>query len=433
MTSKKTLVPNLVPLYQKILLFTKPKIFIPKLKDKQGNFILDKNGEPIPTTEKGQYWYVKYSYRNPKTGKLKQFREKKGINQIENVKDRLRAIKNLRTALERFLQEGYSPFKPIETDVDLINKKTYTAKEALTLAIAEKMKVWSNISQTNNVTRLNVFIRFLEKNKLYHKNINEITKRTIIVFLNDLGKTKGQPVNATTRNSYRKNLSSVFNQMVADDIIPYNFIESIPNITENPQKNTPFSKKEVQQIKAYLLENDPYLYLFIKFVMYGFLRPVEVCRIQVKSINLDRNTISVQSKTETSVANVVYITSQLKETILTMDLQKLDPEFYLFTVDGSPGAWNVPDKRKRTYFGNRFLKVKRALNFSKEYGIYSFRHTAAIDLFTTYQKQGLTDLEAKHKMLPITRHKSVDSLNKYLRDIGASLPKDYSEDYSLDF
>jgi hypothetical protein len=79
------------------------------------------------------------------------------------------------------------------------------------------------------------------------------------------------------------------------------------------------------------------------------------------------------------------------------------------------------------------LKLKKELKLSKNHGIYSFRHTAAIDLFTTYKNNGLTDLEAKNKMLPITRHKSINSLAKYLRDIGASLPKDYSDDYSLDF
>jgi hypothetical protein len=36
-------------------------------------------------------------------------------------------------------------------------------------------------------------------------------------------------------------------------------------------------------------------------------------------------------------------------------------------------------------------------------------------------------------MLPITRHKSIDSLNMYLHDIGASLPKDSSDDYTLEF
>ncbi|OAD42567.1 tyrosine-type recombinase/integrase [Polaribacter atrinae] len=366
--------------------YSNPKIFIPKAKNKKG--VLK------PTIAAGKYWYVKYSYRNPETGLMEMFRIKEGINRIETIKERTRAIKNLRTAVQNLLERGYSPFEYFPE---------------------------------------NVFIRYLETSNLYHKNINDITKRHIILFLNNLGKDKNKPVNPATRNTYRKIISSLFNQLVADDIINKNFVESIPKLVSKPKKNIPFRKKEMKTIKEYLLEHDPYLYLFIKFVMYGFLRPVEVCRIKIKDINIDRNTISVQSKTEDATANTVFLTKQLKDTITEMEIQKFNSEFHLFSSKLKPSIWVADDTVKRTYFGRRFAKVKKALSFDENYGIYSFRHTAAIDIFTTYKQQGLTDLEAKHKMLPITRHKSIDSLNKYLRDIGASLPKDYSDDYSLDF
>ncbi|WP_189663022.1 tyrosine-type recombinase/integrase [Polaribacter sp. IC073] len=403
--------------------YSKPKIFIPKSKNKKGDL--------KPTTAVGKYWYVKYSYRNPKTGVMEVFRVKEGINRVQTIKERTRAIKCLRIAVQQFLEMGYSPFEYIPENV--IEKKTWTTKEALELALEEKQKVWSVSTIKINHFPVNVFIRYLETSNLYHKDIKDITKRHIIIFLNNLGKDKNKPVNPTTRNTYRKIISSLFNQLVADDIISKNFVESIPKLAAKPKKNIPFRKKEMETIKEHLLEHDPYLYLFIKFVMYGFFRPVEVCRIKIKDINIDRNTISVKSKTEDATANTVFLTKQLKETIAEMDIHKFDSDFYLFTSKLEPSNWLVDDTIKRTYFGRRFAKVKKELKFDENYGIYSFRHTAAIDIFTTYKEQGLTDLEAKHKMLPITRHKSIDSLNKYLRDIGASLPKDYSDDYSLDF
>jgi integrase len=112
--------------------------------------------------------------------------------------------------------------------------------------------------------------------------------------------------------------------------------------------------------------------------MYGFFRPVEVVRIKLKDINLDRNTISVKS-----IANVVYMTKQLKETILKMELENVNLEYDLFTMDFTPGIWSASDTVKRTWFGRRFLKVKTKLNLNENYGIYSFRHSTAIDVFTT--------------------------------------------------
>jgi len=36
-------------------------------------------------------------------------------------------------------------------------------------------------------------------------------------------------------------------------------------------------------------------------------------------------------------------------------------------------------------------------------------------------------------MLPITRHTNENGLRNYLRDVGGLLPKDYGENYTIDF
>jgi integrase len=227
----------------------------------------------------------------------------------------------------------------------------------------------------------------LKKHNLYDKKITEIKKQHIINFLNNLGKEKNKIISPVTRNSYRKNLSGIFQQMYIDEIIPSNFIETIPKLKEKPKKNTPFIKKEIEKIKNHLLEHDPYLYLFINFILYGFFRPVEVCRIKIKDINFDRNTINVASKTEDSIANTVLITKQLHEAIENLHLNNLDKNLFIFSKDLKPGIWSVDDYTKRTWFGNRFKKIKKILGFNETYGLYSFRHTAAINLFTNYKSK----------------------------------------------
>lgn len=412
---KNKIVPTFVPINILKKLYTKPKIHYYKE---------EVNGKLKPVIKTGKYWYVYYFFRNPNTGKLQKFTEKQGVNTINNLTERKKYIKNLQKAVLLYLQKGYNPFELYEPN--LIHKKEFSIKEAFELAIEEKKKVWGKNSATQNIIFITVFENWLKKQSLLHENINTLTKRHVILFLNSLR------VNASTRNTYRRSISSIIGQLVADEIIPFNFISTIPKLKEKPKKNKPFTKDEIKTIKDYLLSNDPYLYTFIKFVMYGFLRPIEVTRIKIKDINLKQNVIRVQSKTENEAA--IFITDQLKETILEMNLTNYDANFHIFSANFEPGIWQPKtEKAKTLFFSSRFKKLKRNLNFTDDYGIYSFRHSAAIDLFTNYKKQGLTDLEAKHKMLPITRHKSIDSLNKYLRDIGASLPKDYSKDYTIDF
>jgi hypothetical protein len=84
-SSKKTFLPLFTPFKKFNILYTEPKIVILKTKNEAG--------KQVPYLNK--YWYVKFSYRNPKTGKMQEFRLKKGINKYKTLKERKYAIKHL--------------------------------------------------------------------------------------------------------------------------------------------------------------------------------------------------------------------------------------------------------------------------------------------------------------------------------------------------
>lgn len=114
-----------------------------------------------------------------------------------------------------------------------------------------------------------------------------------------------------------------------------------------------------------------------------------------------------------------------------MQLHKHNSENFLFTKDRKPVEWKVNKERSKViFFKMRFEKMKKEIgkkiNLNKNHNIYSGRHTIALDLYNSFKSQGLTDLESKHKLMTITRHKSLSRLENYLRDIEASLPKDYT-------
>lgn len=44
--------------------------------------------------------------------------------------------------------------------------------------------------------------------------------------------------------------------MVHDDILDYNFVLAIPKLKSVAQKNQPFTLKQLNTIKEYLVEND---------------------------------------------------------------------------------------------------------------------------------------------------------------------------------
>ncbi|CAM4179092.1 Integrase [Flavobacterium jumunjinense] len=109
------------------------------------------------------------------------------------------------------------------------------------------------------------------------------------------------------------------------------------------------------------------------------------------------------------------------------DLKDLDQNYFLFTPNKIGDTWDTKETNKRDYFSKRFNDVvKKPLGLGKDYGLYSFRHTYITKLYNELAKDS-TPFEAKSKLMLITGHSTMTALDKYLRDIDAVLPDDYSE------
>ena len=108
------------------------------------------------------------------------------------------------------------------------------------------------------------------------------------------------------------------------------------------------------------------------------------------------------------------------------DLTKLDKEAVLFTPEKIGGEWDTLVDNRRDYFSKRFRKVvKEHFKLGINYGLYSFRHTYITKVYRALMKDS-SPFEAKSKLMLITGHSSMTALEKYLRDIDAELPEDYS-------
>lgn len=169
--------------------------------------------------------------------------------------------------------------------------------------------------------------------------------------------------------------------------------------------------------------NDPILLLFIKFISYNFLRPIEVCRLKVGDLNLVNKTIQFKAK------NSTFKTKMIPEIMSNdlPDLSVLDPSLFLFTPDKIGGEWSTEISNKRDYFSKRFKSVvKDHFDLGVDYGLYSFRHTFITKLYRDFAKTK-TPFEAKSKLMLITGHSTIGVLDKYLREIDAELPEDYSK------
>lgn len=103
----------------------------------------------------------------------------------------------------------------------------------------------------------------------------------------------------------------------------------------------------------------------------------------------------------------------------------MDPDHFLFTPNQIGAEWEAEEKSRRDYFSKRFKVIKDHFGLNEDYGLYSFRHTSITNLYKELSKT-LTPFEIKSTLMQITGHQTMEALEKYLRDIDAALPADYS-------
>jgi integrase len=420
--------------------YSVPKIYTGGLNiDEWNNYTITEQNNALKKS-----WYIYYSFRSPETKKLKrQTPIKANANKYKTKSERYAYLSIMRNNLEKLLKNGANPYvandfsylddkfakqniekttKPIIKDTPEketkkeIKENVISIKEAFETTLRLKKNVMNETSFGNYKTKIKRFMDFLPD---INEPVTSITKKDVINFLNKILESSS----ARNRNNFRTDLNSFFNELENNELIENNFISKIKILTSKPEKNKTYSDSKQLEIYDYLEENDKQLLLFIKFISYNFLRPVEVCRLKIKDVDIKEAKLYFRAKNKVSKIKIIP-DILLKE---LPDLSHMNPEHYLFTPNGYGMAWETKENNKRDFFTKKFKDVvKSKFELNQDYGLYSFRHTFITKLYRKL-RQTLTPNEAKSELMLITGHGTIIALDKYLRDIDAELPKDYSD------
>ena len=359
-------------------------------------------------------WYVYFSFRNPQTGKMeRQPSIDTGVMRYKTLSGRNKAIKMLRDTVEDILKNGFNPYEETEL-IDEVKK--YSTVEAIDFVLELTKSKFSASHYSDFNSRLQQFKKWLIKNGWEFRHITSVNRIAIAKYLNEVMKA----TSATNRNNTRIALSSFYSNLVSNNIVEANLVSDIPVEKAKAKRNKTFNSSQEEAIKEKVVAY-PVLGLFIKFISYNFLRPVEVCRITIGDIDLKQKRVTLQTKTGIKTKIIPDI---LFEEL--PDMKGLPSDMLLFNRDKLCGYWPAKEENRRQYYSDLFFEVKTALGLSKDYTIYSFRHTFITKLYREFRKK-LTPFEAESHLMLITGHASHDALKKYLRDIDAELPDDYSD------
>jgi len=363
-------------------------------------------------------WYVYFSFRKNADGLLERFPVNIYAPQHLEKRERLAWLKTMQRNLSILLKDGFNPFNPedkfnFEEDSQSQDK---SIKEAFEFALNIKKSTLAETSYKGLEGRIQRFEKWLEDNGFKNRLISSVNKKVVTTYLNEV-LTNTSPKN---RNNTRTDISSIFTVLAENEMISENFIHKIPVLKSNPEKNKSYSSTEETTIFDYLDKNNKLLSLYVKFISYNFLRPVEVNRITIGDIDLNDKILKIKTKTGFKLKRIPQVLIDEMP-----DISSYKKDAYLFGRKDFGQYWEASETSRRNDYSDYFFEVKKKFGLGKDYGLYSFRHTFITKLYNTFIKE-MTPEEAESNIMAITGHTSKTALRKYLREINAYIPDDYS-------
>ena len=363
-------------------------------------------------------WYVYFSFRKTAESALVRFPNNFYAAQYLDKKDRLQWLKKIQRTLSILLKDGFNPYNPENKfEFDTEDKSNQSIEEALKFALNIKKSTLAATSYKGLEGRILRFEKWLNENGFKNRLITTVNKKVVTSYLNEILIA----TSAKNRNNTRTDISSIFTVLADNDIIPDNFIHKVPVLKSTPEKNKSFTTEEEAKIFNYLDKNNKLLALYVKFISYNFLRPVEVNRVKIGDIDLNDKILKIKTKTGFKVKRIPQL---LIDEIPDLSIYPCDA--YLFGRKDFGQYWEATENNRRNDYSDYFLEVKKKFGFDKNYGLYSFRHTFITKLYNTFIKE-MTPDEAESNIMSITGHSTKTALRKYLREINAYIPDDYSK------
>jgi integrase len=308
----------------------------------------------------------------------------------EELRDAMKAAKSKRKKSEKAQQK----------------EAVVTVKEAFEKVLTIKLAQIGKRGQERYRNFLNTWKAWAEPNGTLKKDIKDLDKNDVLSFLDYVQTERG--LANRTRNGLLSVCVTFLNELLARNYIEKNPGHGIKKLTESGKRNIPYTREQQTILEDYLKRTDYQLFLYTRFIYYGFLRPVEILRLKVKDVDLQQGIILVRTHVSKNKQQLpVTITESLEPFIREMELEKCSPGMYLFGKNLEPGF----DSLLRNRVSERHAKAMKACHvYDGEVTMYSWKHTGNCNAY-----RAGADIKALQFQ---NRHSSLEMTDIYLRSLG---------------
>lgn len=369
------------------------------LSKRKGTSVDDMIGYTLPKLHAGKNWYIDFKAYDPLEQKMK--RKKYMLDGITKATERKKRAAEIITTLTNNLRSGWNPW------ADTSNSRQYTLYIdviKLYYKYLEKLCVTKAIKDNTLLDykkRIKILAEYNEKRTPKIIYIYQFDQTYVSDFLDYI--LIDRDSSARTRNNYRTWLSSFCSWLIEKQYLDRNPVEKIKALNADEKKRNALTPNDLNKLKKYLQEHNPYFLLLCQFEYYTFIRPDELTNIKLKDIYLKEQKVYVASTiSKNRKDGMAGLNDQLVKAMIDLDIFKYHDDCYLFGPKFRPSEKKASTKIYRSYFN----KIRAELKFSDTYQFYSLKDSGIRDLANA---EGIVVARDQ------ARHADISTTNKYLK------------------
>lgn len=325
-------------------------------------------------------------------------------NKATSVAERNKLLSKLLFEINKTFETGYTPDVVTNIEPKKVNKAVIakTTEQAFRDVEFEKMRSPLSYDYKKELKRLVAdFLKFLTNDEKAD-DIKNLEQQRVEDFLNQHKAT------STYYMGRRRMLSVFFAEFIRKKLITDNLSKNTPRLKTKAALHKIYTKEQLIAILQFLKANNEDLYICCLLAYCCMLRPHQEIRLlRRRHFNDGFSLISLSgAENKSGRVRVVSIPDYLQPLIKQRLLSVNDPEINLFTLTNS--TYND------YYFNLIWSRLKPDMFkkgiLQKDQTIYSFRHTAAVDVYNRTKDIHIIQQLLGHSTMIVT-------LN-YLRGLG---------------
>lgn len=378
-------------------------------------------------------WFVYYSVKDPRTGKMKRFKTYKELNKFKVSDKRYAKGVEIINELSGKLKSGWSPFLDDSSviyadqlkykNISEIYGEMRTSNTSFRFYANKYLESRTRIDQGGTLatyqSKLRIFSEWIEAN-YGEVDLCAVTNKVVLRFFSEFLISKRELANKTIR-CFKQIISKVFDLAVEERKIMANPVYNIPRGYDKDQAPRPIASFDIQKFRNTIGKQDPQLWMAIEFETYCFLRPGKELRLlKIRDIDFARGLINVdrfRSKTNRERFATIpeHFLIKIRE---VYNLHRCNRDYYVFGKGSKPG----PEFLGKNNLKNRFNLFREMLNMPDEYKLYSWKHTGnSLALDSNISMYALRDQNG-HSSIQITEIYTKNKLGTISREIKDKFP-----------